>query len=64
MLDFETIKYFLIALAIIGVPAMLFYRIGMEIGVSKGIRKQMIRELMASGILEETDMELRGARHN
>lgn len=62
MLDIETIKYFFIGIAIIGIPAFIFYRIGMDIGVTKGIRKQLIRELMANGILEEA--EARSPRRN
>lgn len=64
MLDTETIMYFLIGLAIIGIPAFVFYRIGMDIGVNKGIRRQLVRELMANGILEEADLSIRSARRN
>ncbi len=63
MLDMDSILYFLLGVAIIGVPAFIFYRIGMEIGVTKGVRKQLLRELMANGILEEADMSIRSARH-
>ncbi|WGZ93866.1 MAG: hypothetical protein QJT81_19080 [Candidatus Thiothrix putei] len=63
MLDTEVIMYFMIGLVIIGIPSFLFYRIGMDIGVNKGIRRQLIRELMANGVLEEADMSIRGSRH-
>lgn len=63
MLDTEVIMYFMIGLIIIGIPSFLFYRIGMDIGVNKGIRRQLIRELMANGVLEEADMSIRGKRH-
>ena len=63
MLDTEVIMYFMIGLVIIGIPSFLFYRIGMDIGVNKGIRKQLVRELMANGVLEEADMSIRGTRH-
>ena len=62
MLDTEVIMYFMIGLIIIGIPSFLFYRIGMDIGVNKGIRRQLIRELMANGVLEEADMSIRGTR--
>ncbi|UJS25763.1 hypothetical protein [Thiothrix winogradskyi] len=62
MLDTEVIMYFMIGLVIIGIPSFLFYRIGMDIGVNKGIRKQLVRELMANGVLEEADMSIRGTR--
>ncbi|OQX13488.1 MAG: hypothetical protein BWK73_11940 [Thiothrix lacustris] len=63
MLDTEVIMYFMIGLVIIGIPSFLFYRIGLDIGVNKGIRRQLIRELMANGVLEEADMSIRGTRH-
>ena len=56
--------YFMAGIAIIGIPSFLFYRIGMDIGVSKGIKRQLIRELMANGILEEADMTIRGTQRN
>ncbi len=62
MLDTEVIMYFMIGLVIIGIPSFIFYRIGMDIGINKGIRKQLVRELMANGILEEVDMSIRGTR--
>lgn len=58
----DTFLYFLLGLGIIGVPAFIFYRLGMDIGVNKGIRKQLVRELMANGILEEADMQIRRPR--
>lgn len=64
MLDNETITYFLLGLAIIGIPAFVFYRIGMDIGITKGVRKQLVRELMANGVLEEADMSIRSTRRN
>ncbi|EIJ33558.1 hypothetical protein [Thiothrix nivea] len=64
MLDTEVFMYFLVGLAIIGIPAFVFYRIGMDIGVTKGVRKQLIKELMANGILEDADLSIRSARRN
>lgn len=64
MLDNEIIMYFLLGLVIIGVPAFVFYRIGLDIGITKGIRKQLVREMMANGILEEADMTIRSRRRN
>lgn len=64
MLDSEIFMYFLMGIAIIGLPSFIFYRIGMDVGVNKGIRKQLLRELMANGILEEADLSIRStARH-
>lgn len=64
MLDTEAFMYFLIGIVIIGIPAFVFYRIGMDVGVHKGIRRQLVRELMANGILEEADMSIRSTRRN
>ncbi len=64
MLDLDTIIYFLFGLVIIGLPAFVFYRIGMDIGVTRGVRKQLLRELMANGIIEETDMSIRSNARN
>lgn len=63
MLDMDTMINFLLGLAIIGVPAFVFYRLGMQVGIDKGVRYQLMRELMANGILEEADMGIRGSRH-
>lgn len=59
MLDLDIILYFLLGVMIIGIPAYIFYRIGMDVGVTKGIRRQLVREMMANGILEEADMSIR-----
>lgn len=64
MLDVDTILNFLLGLVIIGVPAFVFYRLGMQVGVDKGVRRQLVRELMANGILEESDMTIRSTRRN
>ncbi|WML91755.1 hypothetical protein [Thiothrix lacustris] len=64
MLDTEIVMYFMAGLVIIGIPSFLFYRIGLDIGVNKGIRRQLVRELMANGILEEVDMSIRGTQRN
>ena len=58
----DMILYFLMGLAIVGIPAFVFYRIGLDIGIHKGVRKQLVRELMANGVLEEADMVIRSPR--
>ena len=59
----EVILYFAIGLGLIVFPSFVFYRLGIDIGVTKGVRKQLIRELMHSGILEEAEsMQMRRAR--
>ncbi len=61
MLELDSLFYFFMGLAFIGIPAFIFYRIGIDIGIHKGIRKQLLRELMANGILEEADNTLRSS---
>lgn len=64
MVDLDTFVYFLFGLVIIGLPAFVFYRIGMDIGITKGIRKQLLRELMSNGVIEEADMSIRSSGRN
>lgn len=64
MLDLDSLLYFLLGVLLVGVPAFVFYRIGMDIGVNKGVRKQLLRELMANGILEEADMSVRSSHRH
>lgn len=64
MLDLDTFVYFLFGLVIIGLPAFVFYRIGMDIGVTKGIRRQLLRDLMNNGVIEEADMSIRSTARN
>lgn len=64
MVDLDTFVYFLFGLVIIGLPAFVFYRIGMDIGITKGVRKQLLRELMSNGVIEEADMSIRSNGRN
>lgn len=64
MLDLDSLLYFLLGVLLIGVPAFVFYRIGMDVGVNKGVRKQLLRELMANGILEEADRSVRSSHRH
>ena len=64
MLELDSLLYFLLGVLLVGVPAFVFYRIGMDIGVNKGVRKQLLREPMANGILEEADMSVRSSHRH
>ena len=64
MLELDSLLYFLLGVLLVGVPAFVFDRIGMDIGVNKGVRKQLLRELMANGILEEADMSVRSSHRH
>lgn len=48
----DIVLNFGIGLALIGLPAFAFYRIGRDVGVERGVKKQMIKDLMARGIVE------------
>ena len=48
------ILYFTMALILVGLPCVIFYRVGLDVGVQRGIKKQMVRQLMARGIIEKT----------
>lgn len=46
---------FIIGLAIVGIPSYAFYKIGVDAGIQRGIRRQILRELTLSGIVERAD---------
>ena len=46
---------FAIGLAIVGIPSYAFYKIGVDAGIQRGIRRQILRELTLSGIVESTE---------
>lgn len=47
--------YFLLGLAIIGVPCYAFYKVGISTGIQRGIRRQILRELMNCGVIEKAE---------
>lgn len=48
----ELVLNFGIGLAVVGLPAFAFYRLGHDVGVNRGVKKQMIKDLIARGIVE------------
>lgn len=46
-----TINFF-IGLALIGVPSYLFYRIGIDAGIKRGIRLQIFRGWKSGGAID------------
>ena len=46
---------FIIGLAIVGIPSYAFYKIGVDAGIQRGIRRQILRELTLSGIVERAE---------
>ena len=43
---------FILGLIIIGIPSYVFYRLGIDAGIERGVRRQLLRELTLSGIVE------------
>jgi len=43
---------FLLGLVLIGIPSYVFYRLGLDAGIQRGVRRQLLRELTLSGIIE------------
>ena len=43
---------FFIGLALIGVPSYLFYKIGIDDGIKRGIRLQIFREWKSGGVID------------
>lgn len=52
---FELVVNFLIGLIFIGIPCFTFYKIGMDAGIQRGVRRQILRELTSSGVIEQVD---------
>ena len=56
---------FILGLVIIGIPSYAFYRLGIDAGIERGVRRQLLRELTLSGIIEMAEPEQRiRQRHN
>lgn len=50
----ELIPNFIFGIIIIGIPCYIFYRLGMDTGVEKGVRRQVLRTLMKNRVIDET----------
>lgn len=46
--------YYVVGLVLIGLPSLIFYRVGLDVGTQRGVKKQMVRQLIARGIIEPT----------
>ena len=51
----ELIVNFAIGLTIVGVPSFVFYKLGMDTGIERGERRQILKDLMVHGIIEEAE---------
>ncbi|HPE60003.1 MAG TPA: hypothetical protein PLB10_06670 [Thiolinea sp.] len=47
---------FIFGLAIVGIPSYVFYRLGVDAGIQRGVRRQLLRELTMCGIIEKTEI--------
>lgn len=50
---------FIIGLVVIGIPSYVFYRVGIDAGIERGVRRQLLRELTLSGIVEMAESKPR-----
>ncbi|MEZ5448195.1 MAG: hypothetical protein R3E95_01880 [Thiolinea sp.] len=55
----DLVVNFLIGLVIIGIPSYAFYKIGIDAGIQRGIRRQILHELTLSGVIEKVDARKR-----
>lgn len=51
----ELIINFVIGLTIIGIPSYVFYKVGMDAGIERGKKRQVLRDLMTYGIIEKAE---------
>ncbi|CAA6825028.1 MAG: Unknown protein [uncultured Thiotrichaceae bacterium] len=56
----ETFFQFMIILVIVSVPCYAFYKVGINAGIQRGVKRQILRELMLCGVIEKTEP---GQRH-
>lgn len=50
---------FIIGLIVIGIPCYVFYRVGIDAGIERGVRRQLLRELTLGGIVEMSESKPR-----
>ncbi len=48
----ELIINFAIGLTIVGIPSYIFYKLGMDSGIERGEKRQVLKDLMLHGIVE------------
>ncbi|WP_020558051.1 hypothetical protein [Thiofilum flexile] len=46
------LTYYLIGLIVIALPCLIFYRVGVDVGMQRGIKRQMMRQLISRGIID------------
>jgi len=53
----DLIPNFIFGVVIIGVPCYIFYRLGMDNGIKRGVRRQVLRTLMKNRVIDEATPE-------
>ena len=48
---------FATGIAIVGIPSLVFYKIGVDAGIQRGIKRQILKELVLSGIIEKAERQ-------
>ena len=51
----ELIINFAIGLPIVGIPSYVLYKLGMETGIERGEKRQILKDLMVHGIIEKAE---------
>lgn len=55
----ELIINFTIGLTIVGVPSYVFYKLGMDTGIERGEKRQILKDLMLHGVIEQAERKER-----
>lgn len=51
----ELIINFAIGLTIVSIPSYIFYKLGIDTGIERGERRQILKDLMLNGIIEKAE---------
>ena len=51
----ELIINFAIGLTIVGIPSYVFYKLGMDTGIERGEKRQILKDLMLHGVIERAE---------
>ena len=53
----ELIINFAIGLTIVGIPSYVFYKLGMDTGIERGEKRQILKDLMLHGVIEKAEQK-------
>ena len=51
----ELIINFAIGLTVVGIPSYVFYKLGMDTGIERGEKRQILKDLMLHGVIERAE---------